>query len=499
MDKSFALLILDGWGFSTKTTGNAIYQAKTPHMDHLYQTYPHALINTHGTAVGLPPSQFGNSEIGHMSMSAGRVIPQTLSLIEQALTTSPAKHLQPMSDILPAHHNLHIMGLVSSGGVHSHINHTINLVHYIAHHFPRLNIYIHAFTDGRDTSTQAAISELVAIQALQSQYTNVHFASICGRYYAMDRDHNWERIRECYRMLTETSSDTKHPYQKVLKSCYDKNLSDEFIPPTQLPDFSPISQDDCILFTNFRSDRAIQLTQAFTELNTEPHCQKVNNFFSLTPYPKTNTTVQPIFKSPVVENHLGNVFAQHSLSQLRVAETEKYAHVTYFFNGGKTEKSPGESHVLIPSPQVASHDQQPEMSAKKVTEHIISCINKNSHDVIIANFANADMVGHTGNMQATIKAIETLDDCIGNIVESMKRNHWQGIITADHGNAETMSQGNQPATTHTLNPVPLISIGHRKHSLKPHGDITQVAPTILDLMGISPPDEMTKESLIRWS
>ena len=498
MVKSFALLILDGWGYSPKNTGNAIFMADTPNFDRLYKTYPHGLIDTHGSAVGLPDDQFGNSEIGHMTLSAGRKIPQILTLINEALSKDPGQALIPLTSNLNC---LHIMGLLSSGGVHSHINHTVNIVNYLATNFPTLSIYIHAFTDGRDTSTQAAITELSLISALEAQHPHVHFASLCGRYYAMDRDNNWDRTQQCQSMLTVPSTTKNQPYKDVLEQYYQQNINDEFIPPTQLPSFKPIGKDDTVLFTNFRADRAIQLSNSLTKpddllnINLQP-----KRFFSLTPYPNTTPSIQPIFKAPTIHNHLGEVFAHHALTQLRIAETEKFAHVTYFFNGGKPQKSIGESHLLIPSPNVPTFDTKPEMSAEEITSNILKTIEENTFDVIIANFANADMVGHTGNMKATIKAIETLDKCIGQIVNCMEKNQWQGLITADHGNAEVMIENNQPVTTHSLNPVPIITISKQNHTIRHHGSITQIAPTILDLMGIKPPTEMsTESSLILWS
>jgi len=500
------LIILDGWGYSLTKTNNAIAAASTPQWNTWWETRPHSLLNASGQYVGLPNAQMGNSEVGHMHIAAGRIIQQDYTRIHDAIQSGDFARnpvfKTTITRLQQTKKALHIIGLLSTGGVHSHEDHLLALLDLCANE-QFSSVYLHLFLDGRDTPPRSALESL---EKLQAHLAKQHIATICsitGRYYAMDRDKHWERIEPVYRLLTEgVAQHNFHTAQVAVAAYYQQNISDEFIPPTTIGAIHTIQDGDSILFFNFRSDRARQLTEAFLAQsftgfarNTIP---QLANFISMTEYADYLPTT-PAFPPLSLNNTLGAVLAKHNLSQLRLAETEKYPHVTFFFNGGVETPFPQETRKLIPSPRVSTYDLQPEMSATAITDALIDTIEKKLYDVIICNYANADMVGHTGNFQATIRAIECIDNALYKINHAISKAHGQLLITADHGNAECLYDNTtqQAHTAHTCNLVPFIYIGDSKwHISKTSGNLIDIAPTILTLLGISPPAEMTGTSLL---
>jgi 2,3-bisphosphoglycerate-independent phosphoglycerate mutase len=500
------LLILDGWGYSIDSTHNAITQAYTPQWDRWWNEQVHTLLEASGKEVGLPDQQMGNSEVGHMHIGAGRVIPQDFTRINESIA-SGTFFKNPVftncaQDLKNSGKALHIMGLLSPGGVHSHEKHLFALLNLFTS-FSITPIYLHLFLDGRDTPPKSALQSLNQLQEHIKDYPSVHIASITGRYYAMDRDQRWSRIEPVYQMLTEgTSLQQFATTEEALEYFYEQRVTDEFIPPTLIGPALPVVDGDAIVFFNFRADRARQLTQVFLEEHFIPFARqkrpKISQFVSLTLYSQQLATT-PAFPPIVLNNTLGQLLSEHHLRQLRIAETEKYAHVTFFFNGGLEEKYPLEERILIPSPAVATYDESPEMSAAKITETIVEAIEKNQYDIIICNFANADMVGHTGNFTATMQAIEALDRAFSAIGAAIKKQNGYLLITSDHGNAEAMfdDQTHQAHTAHTNNPVPFLFVGEGYELNQSKGQLTDIAPTILLLLGISQPLEMTGHSLLK--
>lgn len=501
------LMILDGWGYSEKTEHNAIKAANTPQWDEWWSTRPHALLEASGLPVGLPDAQMGNSEVGHMHIGAGRVILQDYTRINAAIQdgsyASNPVFIKTVNQLKQHDHALHIMGLLSPGGVHSHEDHLFAFLKF-CHQQQFTRVYLHLFLDGRDTSPQSALTSIKKLKEVLKQYPVATINSITGRYYAMDRDNRWQRMEPVYRMLTEKAPTTLsfNAPEDAIEYFYQQNIYDEFIPPTCIGDNHPIQDDDAVFFLNFRADRARQLTQTFVEDSftgfTRTIRPKITLFISMTAYSKTLNT-EVAFPCLSLKNTLGEIISQHHLRQLRLAETEKYAHVTFFLNGGSERIFPNEDRILIHSPAVATYDMQPEMSATQLTKTIVEAIEQQRYDVIICNYANADMVGHSGNFQATVQAIECLDKAMHTIWQTLSKAGGQLLITADHGNAESMydEHTHQAHTAHTSEPVPLIYVGDPSWHMSTHkGSLIDIAPTVLTLLGIIPPIEMTGRCLL---
>ncbi len=499
------LIILDGWGYNPNKQHNAIAKAHTPQWDKWWQTCPHILLQASGEPVGLPDAQMGNSEVGHMHIGAGRIIQQDFTRINQSIEKGEFKQNPVFHNMIEtlqvSGKSLHLMGLLSPGGVHSHEAHLFALLAYCAEQKFQ-SVYLHLFLDGRDTPPQSALQSIERLKNQLKKYPVAHICSISGRYYAMDRDNRWDRIEPVYTLLTQKQSQYHFAdAETAINTFYQQGIFDEFIPPTLIGEGKAIEDGDAILFFNFRADRARQLTTAFIDDSFQQFHRlklpKLSYFISMTQYDK-NLATTAAFPPIPLDNTLGEVLAAHGLSQLRIAETEKYAHVTFFFNGGKENVFPNEKRVLIPSPKVATYDLQPEMSAPELTERLVEAINSNAYDVIICNYANADMVGHTGNFQAAVRAIECLDQCMSKIWEALSPKGGQILITADHGNAEEMfdETTHQAHTAHTSEPVPLVYVGGNWHFNCNTGSLTDIAPTILGLLGITPPLEMTGHQLL---
>nr|QCI04171.1 Phosphoglycerate mutase [Anotrichium furcellatum] len=505
------LTILDGWGYSEYIKGNAIKLAATPTMDFLWKYYPHTLLNASGKDVGLPNQQMGNSEVGHTTIGAGRIISQDLvriqkSINNQTFSKNPIIHslCQYAQDNKS---KLHIIGLCSDGGVHSHIDHlhaTINLIKQYS-----ITTCLHLITDGRDTAPKEAVKFITEIYNQINSYDNINICSISGRYYSMDRDCRWSRTEKTYKILTENHNKIKYPdnnleqYIKIIQQYYEEGISDEFIPPTKTNQLN-VDNQDCILFVNFRPDRTRQLLHAFAKDNFKGFKRiKLNGlkFATFTNY-DSSLNIPIVFPQETKNNFLGQIISQNNLKQLRLAETEKYAHVTYFFNGGIEEPFPGEDRELISSPKVETYDLSPDMSAKEITKSAINAINKNIYTLIIINYANTDMVGHTGNLESTIQSVQTVDLCLKELLNKIQEVQGTLLITADHGNAEYMlDKNNKPCKSHSTNLVPFIIINHMKKSynLKALGSLADIAPTILELLKIKTPEQMNGQSLLQKS
>jgi 2,3-bisphosphoglycerate-independent phosphoglycerate mutase len=504
------LVILDGWGYRATTEANAIALAKTPVMDGLGEVYPKTFIRTSGKDVGLPNGQMGNSEVGHLNLGAGRVVPQELVRISDAvedrsLFESPVL-LQLVENIKARNGKLHLIGLCSEGGVHSHLDHLLGLLDF-AEIQGLTNVCVHGITDGRDTNTTEGIHAIAKIQAHLDQLGIGRIATISGRYYAMDRDRRWDRVKKAYDVLTQDGvKDGRTPVQ-VIQDSYDQGVTDEFIIPTRVAP-GAIENGDGVIFFNFRPDRARQLCYALTMPDFDEFDRKLIkplSFVTFTQY-DPNLPVKVVFAPQNLTNILGELVSKRGLRQFRTAETEKYPHVTYFFNGGLEKPFVGEDRELIPSPRVATYDQDPPMSAELVTDTACKAIEKGIYSLVVINYANPDMVGHTGKLDCAIKAIETVDNCLGRLLKSIGKMGGTTLITADHGNAEYMADENgQPWTAHTTNPVPFLLIegegrkiiGHGNNvMLRDDGRLADVAPTILEILGIPKPSEMTGTSLI---
>ncbi len=500
-----ALLILDGWGHST-AKHNPLKEVPTPNIDYLFKHCPHRLIEASGTAVGLPEGQIGNSEVGHLQLGAGRLIMQDLTRINDAI----AKHLLDQNPVLQkARRNakesnkaIHLIGLVSPGGVHSHEDHIAAVVRLCAAQGIS-QCYIHAFLDGRDVPPRSAEHSLTKLSQLAQELKTGRIASLIGRYYAMDRDQRWDRVAKAYELLVEA----KAVYQasdalSALKEAYARGESDEFIKPTIIGEPVKIADGDTVIFMNFRADRARQLSHALTDVEFDSFKRnavvKLGAFLTLTEYDET-LDAEVIFPSTSTRNTLGEYVANLGLKQLRIAETEKYAHVTYFFNGGIETPFANEDRCLIPSPKVATYDLQPEMSAPALTEQLINAILSQEYAAIVCNYANFDMVGHTGIPEAALKTIATIDACLGQVLAAVAKTDIDVLLTADHGNIECIydEDHQQAHTAHTTNLVPLVYVGKRAASFtNAPGSLSDVAPTLLHLMGLEQPSEMTGQNLI---
>jgi len=505
------LLILDGFGHSDDQEYNAIAKAKTPNLDSLFKEYPNTLINASESYVGLPSGQMGNSEVGHLNIGAGRVIHQDIERINSKIKNkkffSEPNLNQNFQSLKKNNKALHIFGLLSDGGVHSHIKH-FDAILLLAKNNGLKKVYIHAFLDGRDTPPKSAEKYTVEIENSCQKYKTGSLATLCGRFFAMDRDNRWERTKDAFNLLVYA----KYKYQaksslEAIKEAYDRNETDEFISPTLIINndgFEGINNNDTIVFMNFRSDRARQITDAILNDKFDYFDRgafpKDLSYFTLTEYDKKQKKAKAIFEPIQINNSLGQFLSNRGKTQLRIAETEKYPHVTFFFNGGEEEVYAGEDRILIPSPKVETYDLKPEMSAYELTEKLCEAIISQKYDVIICNYANGDMVGHTGNIVAAIKAIESLDDCIGQVSNSLKEINGHMLITADHGNVELMmdEKNNQLHTQHTTNLVPFLYMG-KECSINKTGSLSDIAPTILYIMGETPPKEMTGATLINFN
>ncbi|MEE9492804.1 MAG: 2,3-bisphosphoglycerate-independent phosphoglycerate mutase [Gammaproteobacteria bacterium] len=501
------LVILDGWGYRDEIENNAILGANTPVWDRTWAKYPHTLINTSGAAVGLPAGQMGNSEVGHMNLGSGRVVYQEFTRVSRSIKTgsffSNATLTDPVDIAIAEDKAVHILGLLSPGGVHSHEEH-IHAMIQLAVERGAKKVYLHAFLDGRDTPPRSAASSLERLEEKLKEFGNGQIASIIGRYYAMDRDHRWPRIQAAYDLITQAKAEFEAPDAlSALEMAYARDESDEFVLATRIVPVGgraiTVEDGDVVIFMNYRSDRARQITRPFFEPDFEGFNRevipKLGSFVSLTEY-NSEFDVKVAFPAERLHNVFGEVLARHGVRQLRLAETEKYAHVTFFFNGGVEAPFEGEDRIMVPSPMVATYDLQPEMNAEEVTKRLVDAIDSNDYGVIICNFANPDMVGHTGNYAAAVKAIETLDICLGHVLEALERSGGEVLITADHGNAEQMldTETGQAFTAHTSNPVPLVYVGRSAQLSK--GALCDIAPSMLFLMGLEIPGEMTGTPLI---
>lgn len=503
-----ALIILDGWGIGRPDDpSNAIALAGAPHISMLSELYPSTALKCSGEAVGLPEGQMGNSEVGHLNIGAGRIVYQELTRITKAIKDgdffSNPVLCGVMQQVVKKDSTLHLLGLVSDGGVHSHLDHVYGLLE-LAKKSGVKKVYIHAFLDGRDVPPSSALEYITALEKKAAEIGVGRIATVAGRYYAMDRDKRWERTVKAYDALVMREGEHAASAEEAVRKAYEQQVTDEFVLPTVIDTCGEcgVNAGDGLIFFNFRPDRGRQLTRAFIDTGFDGFERRKGflpvDFVTMTQYDET-FDVPVAFKPQLLKNTLGEVVSEAGLMQLRIAETEKYAHVTYFFNGGEETPVPGEDRVLIPSPKVATYDLKPSMSAAEVTDKIIEKIKTGQYDVIIMNYANGDMVGHTGVLQAAVEAVETVDKCVGRVVEAMRACGGITLITADHGNAELMvdPQTKEPFTAHTTNPVPfiLVSETHRGGKLR-SGILADIAPTILKLAKLPVPAEMTGQSLI---
>ena len=512
--KPIVLTILDGWGYSPETRGNAIALARKPNYDRLLKDFPNTLIHTSGPHVGLPEGQMGNSEVGHLNIGAGRIVQMDITRVDQLIASGEFFRQPLLVEAMERGRTrqLHLMGLVSDGGVHSHIEHLFALLR-MARENKVEKVFVHCFTDGRDTPPESGIDFLRQLEQKMREYNIGQITSVSGRYYAMDRDNRWERIERAYRAMVHGDAEAKSSDPvAAIRASYEKGVTDEFMLPAVITaPAAPgkaaaprclIRDDDAVIFFNFRADRARQITRALVEPGfdkfTGPARPKNLTFVAMTQYEKTWPWLRYLLAPEKLEHILANVFTELDFKNLRVAETEKYAHVTYFFNGGVEKPFAGEERVLVPSPKVPTYDLQPEMSAAGVADAVIHAIEKGDFDAIIMNFANADMVGHSGKLEAAVKACETVDACLGRIFQSLRPRGGAWMITADHGNAETMIDPvtGGPHTYHTTNPVPFILATEdgRTH-LRTGGSLRDIAPTLLGVLGVPQPREMTGRDL----
>ena len=498
-------MILDGWGITQDPAVSAVAQADTPFMDSLYKKYPHAQLLTHGMNVGLPEGQMGNSEVGHMNLGAGRIVYQDLAKINMAVadgTLRQEPELKKAFEYAKNHNKkVHFLGLVSNGGVHSHIEHLKGLL-TAAHDEGLKNVYVHAFTDGRDVDPHSGNGFIAELQN-HLKITGGKLASIIGRYYAMDRDKRWERVKKAYDLLRFGIGKPSTDAVKSIETSYAEGISDEFIEPIVMTTsegkpVATIEKDDVVIFFNFRTDRGRQLTEVLTQKDYEGFGMKTLPlyFVTLTNYDDSFGNIHVVFNKENLNDTLGEILEKNGKKQIRIAETEKYPHVTFFFSGGRELAFEGEKRILCPSPKVATYDLKPEMSAYELRDAILPEIEKETADFICLNFANPDMVGHTGVFEAAVTACETVDKCAKAIVEKALENHYATIIIADHGNSETMrNPDGSPNTAHTTNPVPILIVDDEIKSVN-NGILGDVAPTILKIMGVEKPEIMTQHSLI---
>lgn len=507
MEKKVLLMILDGWGIATNPAVSAIDKAKTPFVDSLYTKYPHAKLEASGLAVGLPAGQMGNSEVGHMNIGAGRIVYQDLVKINQAVANGELNEhpvlKEAFAKVKASGKKAHFIGLVSDGGVHAHINHLKGLCD--AAKFNGLDqAYIHAFTDGRDTDPKGGIKYLEDLQQYLENSTG-QIATVVGRYYAMDRDNRWERVKLAYDAMVKGEGEKSKDILASIKKSYDNNVTDEFIRPiihvgADNQPLAKIEEGDLVICFNFRTDRGREITQVLTQRDFEDyHMKKLDlDYITFTNYDETFQNVKVLFEKDNLNNTLGQVLESAGKKQIRIAETEKYPHVTFFFSGGREKEFEGESRILCPSPKVATYDLKPEMSAYEIASKINTELKKKSADFICLNFANADMVGHTGDFDAAVKACEAVDECANNVITTALDNEYTIIVIADHGNSDMMiNEDGTPNTAHTTNLVPFIMVDNKDQIQVNDGKLGDLAPTILKLMGIEKPAEMTGDILIK--
>ena len=503
MAKKALLMILDGWGIGDKSKGDVIYSTPTPYMDYLNATYPHSQLQASGENVGLPDGQMGNSEVGHLNIGAGRIVYQDLVKINRACKDGS---IMKNPEIISAYEyaqktgkSVHLMGLTSNGGVHSSLDHVFTLCD-ISKAYGIKNTYIHCFMDGRDTDPKSGKGFIEQLTA-KGKETGCEIASIIGRFYAMDRDKRWERVKEAYDLIVSAKGKQASDMVNAMQESYDEGVTDEFIKPiTNSAVNGKIEEGDVVIFINFRNDRAKELTQVLTQqdmpengMTTIPGLK----YYCMTPYDASFKGVGILFPKENVENTLGEYLSQQGKKQLHTAETEKYAHVTFFFNGGREAPYENEDRVLVASPKVATYDLKPEMSAYEVKDKLVENIKKNEYDFIVVNFANGDMVGHTGVYNAIAKAVHAVDNCVRDVVEAAKSADYEVIIIADHGNADNaINPDGTPNTAHSLNPVPCIYVTDNNSATIKDGRLADVAPTILHIMGLEKPADMTGENLI---
>ena len=500
MNKKVILMILDGWGKSPNPEVSAIEKANTPFIDSLYKKYPNSDLLTDGMHVGLPEGQMGNSEVGHMNLGAGRIVYQDLAKINKAVKEDTLKNEKVLADAFAYaetnNKKVHLLGLVSDGGVHSHIDHLKALIDSIEQ-TNVANAYIHAFTDGRDVDPKSGKKFLETIES-HCKGKNTKLASVIGRYYAMDRDKRWERVKLAYDLLIHGEGSFSEKISEAIQNSYNDDVTDEFIKPIILDKAGTISKDDVIIFFNFRTDRGRELTQVLNQQDfAEQGMKKLNLYFvTMTNYDDSFKDIKVIYDKENIKDTLGETLAKAGKKQIRIAETEKYPHVTFFFNGGREEPFEGEERLLCPSPKVATYDLKPEMSAYDIRDAIVPELKKGAVDFVCLNFANPDMVGHTGIMEAAIKACETVDECAKDVITTGLENGYSTLVIADHGNCDTMmNPDGSPNTAHTTNPVPLILVDSEIQKIK-DGILGDIAPTILHLIGVEKPEAMTQNSLV---
>ena len=503
----YALIIMDGFGWGTDPSVSAIDKSGIPHIKKLLEHYPHTTLSASGMSVGLPEGQMGNSEVGHLNIGAGRVVYQELTRITKSISDGDffqnSALVQAMDQARDKGKNLHLFGLVSDGGVHSHNEHLYALIR-MAKERGLKQVYVHAFLDGRDVPPESGAGYLEELESKFKEYGFGKLASVMGRYYAMDRDNRWERVQKAYDCMVRGTGTPAVSGVQAVKDSYAAGVTDEFVVPVTLTEgekpVALIGEGDSVICFNFRPDRAREITRALTQPNfTGFPAEPLNlRYVCMTQYDATFTGVSIAFAPESLKNTLGEVLAKQGLKQLRIAETEKYAHVTFFFNGGVEKPNEGEDRILVPSPKVATYDLQPEMSAPEVTEKAIEAVRSGKYDVMILNFANCDMVGHTGVMEAAIKAVDTVDECLDRLVKVILEEGGMALITADHGNADRMAdESGEPFTAHTTNPVPCILVDDTRKDVRLHpGVLADLAPTLLELMGLKQPAEMTGKSLI---
>ncbi|MCJ0972133.1 2,3-bisphosphoglycerate-independent phosphoglycerate mutase [Pseudomonas sp. PS1] len=503
--KPLVLMILDGFGHSENPEFNAIHAARTPVYDRLLATQPHGLISGSGMDVGLPEGQMGNSEVGHMNLGAGRVVYQDFTRVTKSIRDGEFFNnpsiCTAVDKAVGAGKAVHILGLLSDGGVHSHQDHLVAMAELAARRGAE-NIYLHAFLDGRDTPPKSAQASIELMQATFTRLGKGRIASLIGRYFAMDRDNRWDRVQQAYELIVDGQAQYRSDYAvDGLIAAYERGESDEFVKATTIGEPVRVEDGDAVVFMNFRADRARELTRCFVEPDFDgfqrARVPQLAGFVMLTQY-AASIPAPSAFVPEALTNVLGEYLAKNGKTQLRIAETEKYAHVTFFFSGGREEPFEGEERILIPSPKVATYDLQPEMSAPEVTDRIVEAIEQQRYDVIVVNYANGDMVGHTGVFEAAVKAVECLDGCMGRIVNALEKVGGEALITADHGNVEQMEDvmTGQAHTAHTCEPVPFIYVGKRPARIREGGVLADVAPTLLTLLGLPVPPEMTGHSIV---
>ncbi len=501
--KPTMLMILDGYGINANTKGNAIAQAHKPNLDEIFSSYPNTTLKACGLDVGLPEGQMGNSEVGHLNIGAGRIVYQELTRITKSIEDKSfftnSKLNKAMNHCISNNSALHLFGLLSDGGVHSHIEH-LNALIRMAKDKGLSEVFVHCFLDGRDVPPRCAAKYITELEDYMHETGLGKIATVCGRYYAMDRDKRWDRVRSAYDAMTLSEGFHYATAFDALDAAYSRDENDEFVKPSVIDGTSPVDDNDAVIMFNFRPDRAREITRAFVDDDFDgfkrPSRPANLCYICMTQYDANMPGVEIAFPPQKLTNTLGEYIADKGLRQLRIAETEKYAHVTFFFNGGVEAPNKNEDRILIPSPKVATYDMKPEMSAYEVTDKVIEQIETGTYDLIILNFANCDMVGHTGIMEAAIEAVNAVDKCVGKIKDAILKKDGQILLTADHGNADQMTddEGNV-VTAHSLNDVPLVHISDRPCRLRDGGRLSDIAPTLLNLMGMDMPCEMTGQSL----